>query len=95
MDKHDARAGFAGLLTANAVPHAYASVVGATHMSPLGGRASGPAANGLWAAMNVGAAAALARRSDPGSATQRRAFKAGVLAFSAWVLVSEWVTDFQ
>ncbi len=88
-----ARAFAAGVLTANAVPHAYAALTGAEHLTPLRGRHSSPAVNAVWSGMNLAAAAALARTG--GDATERRAFKVGVAAFSAWALVAERVTDFH
>lgn len=90
----------AGVLTANAVPHAYAATVGVTHLTPLRGRGSSPAVNALWAGLNLATAAALARRgagaAAPGGGTGgRRSFKSGVVAFSAWSLAAEWITGLQ
>ncbi|AKT52140.1 hypothetical protein [Arsenicicoccus sp. oral taxon 190] len=87
------RAFCSGVLAANATPHAYAAVVGATQLTPLAGRRSGPAVNALWASLNALGAVAVARPLDPGDARQRQAFKAGVAGFATWTLLSEWVTD--
>lgn len=83
----------AGVLVANAIPHAFAAVTGAPHLTPLKGRDSSPAVNAAWAGLNLAAAAALANGQD--GQQRRRAFKAGVAAFSVWALVAEWVTDFH
>lgn len=84
-----------GILTANTLPHAYAAATGSIQLTPLRGRSSGPRVNGVWSAMNATAALALARRGEPNDTTERRAFAAGVAVFSAWGLLSEWVTDFN
>lgn len=83
----------AGVVLANAAPHAFAAAVGAHQMTPLRGRGSGPSVNALWSAANLAGAYALARGIPPDSPSRRAWFKAGVAAFSAWALVSEWVTD--
>lgn len=82
-----------GVLLANAAPHAYAASVGASHLTPLRGKGSGPGVNALWSTMNVVAAIATSRSLDPRSPAQRRAFKVGIVTFSAWALLSEWVTE--
>ena len=82
----------AGVLTANALPHAYAAVTGSRQMIPLGGARSGPLRNGAWAALQALAAGVLACRTlaDAGD-LQRCDVKTGVLAVGAWSLLSEFV----
>lgn len=88
-------AGFgAGVLAANSVPHLHAWATGATHLTPLGGRRSSPRLNALWGALNLLAATVIvARTAREDRPAQRRAFKAGLVTFSAWSLAAEWVTD--
>lgn len=86
----------AGVLAANALPHAYAATIGARQMTPLRGRTSGPATNAVWSAMNAAAAFTLARRTLRGSTPgERRLFAAGVAGFSVWGLAGEWLFDFN
>lgn len=94
MSHSSARWAFAsGVVLANALPHAFAAAVGATQMTPLRGRTSGPGVNAVWSGINLAAAYALSRRISPSSAQDRAWFKAGIVTFSTWVLLSEWVTD--
>lgn len=94
MTRNRARAFASGVLVANALPHAYAAAVGATQLTPLRGRDSGPRVNALWSASNIALAYALSRGLRSASVADRVCFKAGVAGFSTWSLVSEWVTDF-
>src|SRR3954451_18488207 len=49
----------AGSLVPNAAPHLATAVTGRRHLTPVGGRDSGPGVNGVWAALNIGAAIGL------------------------------------
>lgn len=49
----------AGAMLVNAVPHAVMGLSGKRFLTPLGGADSSPGRNLVWAAMNVGGAAAL------------------------------------
>lgn len=49
----------AGALVVNAIPHAVMGLSGKRLLTPIGGAESSPRRNLVWAAMNVGGAAAL------------------------------------
>lgn len=93
MDTSPIRSFSAGVLLANALPHAQAAMTGSTQMTPLRGRSSGPGANAIWAGANLVGSALVSRTTAPNSVIDRRWFRAGVLVFGAWVLASEWLTD--
>lgn len=87
---------FAGVLAANAIPHAFTCATGANGMTPLAGRDSSPLVNGVWSAMNVVGSLAIMKGTLAGAnPAERRSFRAGVAAFSTWVLVSERFVDFD
>jgi hypothetical protein len=82
-----------GMRLANSLPHLATMISGRRHLTPLGGRDSGPLLNGLWAALNIGGGIALlypARRRG----TRRwdhdlNAFELGAATFAAWMAASE------
>lgn len=85
----------AGVLTANSAPHLATVVTGRRHLTPLAGRDSGPAVNGVWSALNLAAGVALLRfarrRGDARWGRDLVAFEVGGLAWWAWMAGSEWV----
>ena len=81
-----------GVVAANALPHLFAASAGVRHRTLLGDRDS-PSANALWSTLNVaGAAGLVAATLRCAGRHERVAFKAGVVAFSGWALLSEFVT---
>ncbi|MDT0305236.1 hypothetical protein [Streptomonospora wellingtoniae] len=94
MNRRRIRSFAAGVLIANSAPHIATAISGRRHLTPLAGRDSGPAANGVWAGMNL-AAGALLLRGKRRPATAARwdgdlvAFEAGYLAFALWMAGSE------
>jgi hypothetical protein len=87
----------AGLLVANAAPHLATAVTGRRHLAPLAGRDSGPAVNGIWSAMNLGAAVALLGWAARGKGSRWDAdlvaFGVGHVAFAARMAASEAVAS--
>jgi hypothetical protein len=85
----------AGSLVANAAPHLATAVTGRRHLTPVGGRDSGPGVNGVWSALNIGAAIGLLAWSARGKQarwdTDLVAFGLGHVTFSAWMAASEAV----
>lgn len=87
------RALVSGALVANSLPHIASGVTGRRHLSPLGGRRSGPVANLAWALGNA-VAGCLLLRTLPGRHGQRWdsslvASEAGAAAWAAWAVASE------
>lgn len=68
-------------------------MTGRRHLTPLAGRDSGPAVNGLWGAVSL--MAGLLLLTPDGHRVPARwdddllAFEAGVLALAAWMVGSE------
>ena len=89
----------AGVLVGNSAPHLATALTGRRHLTPLAGRGSGPAVNGLWGLINlVGGLLLLspdARRAPGTWDDDLIAFEAGVAALGAWMAVSErtWRTN--
>ena len=87
------RSFFAGMLVGNSAPHLATAVTGRRHLTPLAGRDSGPAVNGLWGTINL--LAGLLLLTPDRHRTPRRwdgdlvAFETGVVTFAAWAAVSE------
>ena len=82
----------AGLLCANSLPHLATAVAAHGHLTPLGGRDSGPAMNALWGGMNLAAGLALLRATARGHGrwdARLVAFDAGAATFAAWMAISE------
>ncbi|MFI0351807.1 hypothetical protein [Actinomadura sp. 9N407] len=85
----------AGVLVANTAPHLATAVTGRRHLTPLAGRNSGPAANAVWAGLNLAAGVALLRRArQAGDASPRWnsdlvAFETGALVLAAWMAGTE------
>ncbi|MGP4024593.1 hypothetical protein [Actinomadura sp. 3N407] len=87
----------AGVLVANVAPHLATAVTGRRHLTPLAGRDSGPAANAVWAGLNLVAGVALLRRArqagdapaDPRWNADLVAFETGALALAAWMAGTE------
>jgi hypothetical protein len=87
------RSFLAGMLVGNSAPHLATAVTGRHHLTPLAGRDSGPAVNGLWGAINLLTGLLLLtpnRYRTPGRWDRDLvAFETGVLTFAAWMAVSE------
>jgi hypothetical protein len=83
----------AGMLVTNSSPHLATLITGRQHMTPLGGRTSGAALNGIWAALNlIGGLALLQlsrRRGGRRWDNDLPAFELGCLTFAAWMALSE------
>lgn len=83
----------AGVLIANSAPHLATTVTGRRHLTPIGGRRSGPAVNAVWAAVNLAAGGLLLhtarRRGGPEWDGDLVAFEGGCLALAAWMFTSE------
>lgn len=83
----------AGVLVGNSAPHLATAVTGRRHLTPLAGRDSGPAVNGLWGGISL--LAGLLLLTPDGHSVPARwdddllAFEAGVLALAAWMVGSE------
>ncbi|MHA7172830.1 hypothetical protein [Arthrobacter monumenti] len=87
------RSFIAGMLAANSAPHLATAAAGRRHLTPLAGKQSGPAVNGIWSAMNI-AVAVLLLRTDRGKKIRRwdddlLAFGSGYLVIAAWMSGSE------
>lgn len=89
------RSFLAGMLVGNSAPHLATAITGRRHLTPLAGRGSGPAVNGLWGAINLLTGLLLLtpdRRRGAGRwDSDLVAFETGVLAFAAWMAGSERV----
>lgn len=83
----------AGVLVANAAPHLATAVTGRRHLTPLGGRDSGPVVNGAWSGLNVAAATGLLVWAARGKRSRWDAdlvaFGLGHVTFAAWMAASE------
>ena len=90
-----ARSFLAGVLVGNSAPHLASAVTGRRHLTPLAGRGSGPAVNGLWGLLNLGAGLLLLPPdAERGAGTwddDLVAFETGVLTLGAWMAVTERV----
>lgn len=87
------RSFIAGMLMANSAPHLATAAAGRRHLTPLAGKQSGPAVNGIWSALNI-AGAVLLLRMDGGKKIRRwdddlLAFGSGYLVIAAWMAGSE------
>ena len=75
------------------MPHLASAITARNHLTPLAGRDSGSAVNGVWAGLNLTGACLLLRSTS--TSDERRwtadllAFEAGVLTLAAWMLGSE------
>jgi hypothetical protein len=87
------RSFLAGVLVGNSAPHLATAVTGRRHLTPLAGRDSGPALNGLWGTINLLGGLLLLtpdRHRTPGRwGGDLLAFETGVLALAAWMAGSE------
>lgn len=85
----------AGVLVGNSAPHLATAVTRRRHLTPLAGRDSGPAVNGLWGGINLlGGLLLLTPDDRRGSGRWNRdllAFEGGVLVMAAWMTGSERV----
>ena len=87
----------AGVLLANAIPHAAVGLAGHRCMTPLGGEDSSPALNLVWSAMNVVAGAAILASSGwrglshAEAARRRRSVQLGIAAMAAFGQVYELI----
>lgn len=93
MQASRVRSFLAGVLVANSAPHLATAAARRRHLTPLAGRASGPAVNGLWALLNL-AGAGLLLGCPRQSAVMKwdrdlYAFEGGYLAFALWMSTSE------
>lgn len=83
----------AGMFIANSSPHLATLVTGREHLTPLAGRHSGHATNGVWAGLNLAAGIALLqpsrRRCGRRWNNDLPAFELGCLAFAAWMGLTE------
>ncbi|MCW4457881.1 hypothetical protein [Microbacterium sp. MPKO10] len=100
MSTSRTRSFIAGVLVANSAPHLATAVAGRQHLTPLGGRRSGPGINAIWGVLNLAGGLALLARGRSKSDVQRRAgsarwtddlpsFETGYLVFAAWMAISE------
>jgi hypothetical protein len=86
------------MLMANSAPHLATAAAGRRHLTPLAGKQSGPAINGIWSAVNI-VGSVLLLRSGRLSADRAKkirrwdddlvAFGTGYLVFAAWMAGSE------
>ncbi|MGH3623441.1 MAG: hypothetical protein ACRDQ5_16865 [Sciscionella sp.] len=83
----------AGILVANSAPHLASAAAKRQHLTPLGGRRSGPTVNGVWALINLAGGVLLlraSRRADvPRWDADLVAFESGYLLFALWMAGSE------
>jgi hypothetical protein len=85
----------AGALLVNAIPHTIIGLAGQRGMTPLGGPDSPPAANLVWAGLNILAGVAMLgagawRSIDQPSADERlRGVTLGIIAMAAFAAVYE------
>ena len=89
------RSFLAGVLVGNSAPHLATALTRRRHLTPLAGRESGPAVNGLWGGINL-LGGLLLLTPDNHRAPGRwdrdlLAFEGGVLAMAAWMVGSERV----
>ncbi|QPZ39467.1 hypothetical protein [Paramicrobacterium chengjingii] len=100
MSTSRTRSFIAGVLVANSAPHLATAAAGRQHLTPLGGRQSGPGINAIWGALNLAAGVALLAKGRRGAGAQRGAasarwtddlpsFETGYLVFAAWMAISE------
>jgi hypothetical protein len=87
------RSFLAGVLVGNSAPHLATAITGRRHLTPLAGRESGPAVNGLWGLLNLLGGLLLLTPDNHRSPVRWDddliAFESGVLALSAWMAVTE------
>ncbi|QGN32270.1 hypothetical protein [Microlunatus sp. Gsoil 973] len=83
----------AGVAMANSGPHLASLITGREHLTPLGGRSSGPLVNGVWASLNLAVGVALLqpsrRRGGRRWDNDLPAFELGCLCLAAWLAASE------
>ncbi|PFG31833.1 hypothetical protein [Paramicrobacterium agarici] len=100
MPSSRTRSFIAGLLVANSAPHLATAVSARRHLTPLGGRDSGPGVNGIWGALNLAGGLALLAKGGVATGARKRgtsarwnddlpSFEAGCLVFAAWMALSE------
>lgn len=93
MSRSRVRSFLAGVLVGNSAPHLATAITRRRHLTPLAGRRSGPAVNGLWGLLNLLGGLLLltpdAHRSPGTWDDDLVAFEGGVLAIAAWMAVSE------
>ncbi|WP_324651499.1 hypothetical protein [Georgenia sp. H159] len=83
-----------GVLVANSAPHLASAVAGRRHLTPLAGRESSPAVNGVWGAANLLGGLVLLRRVAGAPSPSRwdgrlHWFEVGAAGFAAWMAASE------
>jgi hypothetical protein len=87
------RSFLAGVLVGNSTPHLATAITHRRHLTPLAGRNSGPAVNGLWGLINLFGGLLLLRPDDhrePGKWNRDlTAFEFGVLVMAAWMAGTE------
>ena len=94
MTSTSIRSVIAGVLMANSAPHVATALTGHQHMTPVGGRDSGPRVNAAWAALNLAGSAALLlykRSRRPRWEADLLWFELGYFVFAAWMVTSERV----
>jgi hypothetical protein len=93
MSSSRIRSFVAGMLVGNSAPHLATAITGRRHLTPLGGRDSGPGLNGAWGVVNLVAGLLLLspdrHRSPSRWDDDLIAFEGGVLALGAWMAASE------
>ena len=93
MSPSRVRSFLAGVLVGNSAPHLATAITRRRHLTPLAGRRSGPAVNGVWGLLNLLGGLLLltpdAHRSPGTWDDDLVAFEGGVLAIAAWMAVSE------
>ena len=89
------RAFFGGVLVANSVPHVGSGLTGHRHLTPVGGRKSGPGINLAWGLANAAAGWALLRTVNRGGDhrwdASLVAFETGAASWALWSAGSEWL----
>lgn len=89
------RSFLAGVLAGNSAPHLATAVARRRHLTPLAGRDSGPAVNGLWGGINLLGGLLLLTPDNhraPGHWNRDLlSFEGGVLVMAVWMVASERV----
>lgn len=89
------RSFLAGVLVGNSAPHLATAFTSRRHLTPLAGRRSGPAVNGLWGVLNLLGGLLLlspdAHRAPGTWDDDLLAFEGGLLALGAWMVTTERV----